>query len=254
MSHSILATDADRRAAAVRPAGRNSGTQKWQHLLFLHWDVSFESVRQLVPAELEIDTFEGRCFVGLVPFRMREIRPPWLPRRLAFNFLETNVRTYVHYRGRPGVFFFSLDANSRLAVWAARTGWSLPYFYANMNGTEATSEQTNDQTNRWTYSCDRQGLKSHVDFRAPTSLGTARMGTLEYFLLERYYLFVQCKKEIYVGQVHHAPYPFATAELLDCQDQLVPAAGFPTQGLLPNLVHYSPGVDVEVFAIKSTAY
>lgn len=253
MSHSKSITDSERSAAAVRPAGRNSGTQKWQNLLFLHWEVPFEAVRQLVPAELEIDTFEGRCFVGLVPFRMREIRPAWLPRRLAFNFFETNVRTYVHYRGRPGVYFFSLDANSRLAVWAARLGWSLPYFYAKMNGTAPTSELATVQTNRSTYSCDRHGLKSHVDFRAPTSFETARIGTLEYFLLERYYLFVQRAKKIYVGQVHHAPYPFATADLLECYDQLVPAAGFPTQGQPPSLVHYSPGVDVEVFAIKRTA-
>ncbi len=253
MSHSKSITDLERRAAAVRPVGRNSGTQKWQHLLFLHWEVSFELVRQLVPAELEIDTFDGRCFIGLVPFRMREIRPAWLPRRWAFNFFETNVRTYVHYRGRPGVYFFSLDANSRLAVWAARLGWSLPYFYANMKGTDPGCEPTNDRTGRWTYSCDRHGLKSHAEFRAPTSFGTARIGTLEYFLLERYYLFVQRAKRIYVGQVHHAPYPFATADLLECHDQLVPAAGFPTPGQPPSLVHYSPGVDVEVFAIKSTA-
>ena len=250
MSHSKLVTDLERRAAAVRPAGRNSGTQKWQHLLFLHWEVPFESVRQLVPPELEIDTFDGRCFVGLVPFRMREIRPAWLPRQLAFNFFETNVRTYVHYRGRPGVYFFSLDANSRLAVWAARLGWSLPYFYATMNGTGPTSEPATSQFNRWTYSCDRRGLKSHVDFQAPTALATATVGTLEYFLLERYYLFVQRKKQIYVGQVHHEPYPFATAELGECRDQLIAAAGFPTQGQAPSLVHYSPGVDVEVFAIK----
>ena len=103
-----------------RPSGPAAGTQQWRSLLFLHWEVAVDAMRSVVPPALELDLFEGRAFVGLVPFLMRHIRPRWLPKRLAFNFLETNVRTYVTYRGRPGVYFFSLDADSRLAVLAAR--------------------------------------------------------------------------------------------------------------------------------------
>ncbi|GAH11300.1 unnamed protein product, partial [marine sediment metagenome] len=77
-------------------------------------------LRPLIPAQLEIDTFQGTAYIGVVPFKMRKIRPRWLPSALAVSFLETNVRTYVLYNNEPGVFFFSLDANSLSAVLAAR--------------------------------------------------------------------------------------------------------------------------------------
>jgi len=123
----------DRTAPTRRPPGRNDGTQRWESLLFAHWEISTETLRPLIPKQLDIDTFQGAAYIGVVPFKMRNIRPRWLPKKFAFNFLETNVRTYVVYKDQPGVYFFSLDANSRLAVMAARAGWSLPYHHATMS-------------------------------------------------------------------------------------------------------------------------
>lgn len=229
------------RSVRHRPKGANSGTQIWKDLLFLHWRSSPESLRPLVPQELEIDTFEGNAYVALVPFQMREICPPWLPKRFGFHFLETNVRTYVHYKGKPGVYFFSLDASSQLAVWAARIGWSLPYYYAKM--------QTALKDDLRTYQCNRGGLRSHVEFRQPSQYRTAEPGTLEHFLLERYLLFVRRSGQIYSGEVHHVPYTFSECELIHLDDALIAASGLSLPGTKPDLAHFSPGVNVEVFKI-----
>ncbi len=234
----------DRIAPASRPWGNADGTQTWKSLLFMHWEVPAETLRNCVPSGLEIDTYEGRGFVGVVPFKMRDIRPRWLPRRLAFNFLETNVRTYVIAGGRPGVYFFSLDADSRLAVLAARIGWSLPYRYAAMKTWEDTSTRS--------YHSQRRGCGSEhrVTFRVNQELGPSQPGTIEHFLLERYLMFVPRNRRIYVGQVHHVPYHAYTAEVVDVTDGLVAAAGLPAVNRPPDLAHYCDGVDVDVYGIR----
>ena len=105
--------------------------QTWQDLLFAHWAVDAAAVRALVPAPLDVDVFEGRAFVGVVPFRMSGIRLRWLPPVPGTSaFPEINLRTYVTVRDRPGVFFFSLDATNPLAVWTARRFFHLPYYRA----------------------------------------------------------------------------------------------------------------------------
>ncbi len=100
----------DRLSQAKRPPGANAGTQRWRELLFVHWALPLDGVRPLVPKAIELDAWDGRAWVGLVPFRMEEIRPSWLPRALALDFLELNLRTYVHLRGRPAVW---ADTRSR---------------------------------------------------------------------------------------------------------------------------------------------
>lgn len=236
----------DRLEPTRRPVGPNAGTQRWESLLFCHWEVPAEAIRLILPEGMELDTFEETAYVGIVPFKMRAVRPRWLPHRFAFNFLETNVRTYVVHQGRPGVYFFSLDANSRLAVIAARLGWALPYFYASMQNSEA-----ND---RIQYSSERAGgrAKHEVTFRIGERLGASVPNTLEHFLLERYLLFVEKSNTIYSGQVSHQPYEAWTASVDSINVDLIAAAGFSNLDVQPNLAHYSPGVDVEVFAIKPT--
>lgn len=234
----------DRLEPANRPAGNNDGTQQWLSLLFCHWEISLEALRPHVPTGLDVDTFEGRAYIGIVPFKMRNVRPSWLPKRFAFNFLETNVRTYVTCNGRPGVYFFSLDANSRLAVHAARIGWSLPYFHAKM--TERTEGET------MSYASHRGGaLATHrVSFRIGDRIGHPPMGSIEHFLVERYLLFVQRDGVICCGQVHHSPYEVWNAQVDTIEQNLIAASSLETIREEPCLVHYSPGVDVEVFAIR----
>ncbi|NOU28503.1 MAG: DUF2071 domain-containing protein [Polyangiaceae bacterium] len=237
----MSALDLDRLSPAVRPAGKNAGTQSWRDLLFVHWALPLEAVRPLVPPGIELDPWDGRAWVGLVPFQMKRIRPSWLPQAFAMDFLELNARTYVHYRGRPAVWFFSLDASSWLAVRAARTGWSLPYFHAKM----ATSREGD----RIRYDATRYqgGARFAVDYEVGERLGPSAAGTFEHFLLERYLLLSTRKGAILEGQVNHPPYVAHRARIHRIEEGLLAAAGMPAPSRAPDAVHFSPGVDVEVF-------
>ena len=124
----------DRIAPRRRPDRRAVMYQEWRHLLFVHWEVPAGPLQALLPPGLDLDTYDGRAFVGLVPFTMRGVRPRRLPGDPCLsNFHETNVRTYVHRDGRdPGVWFFSLDAANPAAVALARAWFGLPYYHARM--------------------------------------------------------------------------------------------------------------------------
>ena len=233
----------DRITPTMRPNLPAAGTQKWRDLLFVHWTFPASVLRPLVPAVLDLDTWEGsegRVHVGLVPFVMQGIRSSWMPKIVGLDFLETNVRTYVSYRGRPGVYFFSLDASSWLAVQVARIGWGLPYFHADMSIDKAGDAMA--------YRSERKsgGAKIDTKWRLGEMLGPSAPGTLEHFLLERYLLFSEKGGQLYEGQVHHAPYPAQRAQLDALEETLVSAAGLPTHGA-PESVHFASGVDVEVF-------
>lgn len=239
-------TDASRASGAAvhrikppRPEGANAGTQRWRELLFVHWSFDPALVRPLVPAHLELDLWEGEAWVGIVPFRMEATRPSWLPRRAALDFLETNVRTYVHHHGKPGVLFFSLEASSWLAVRAARLGWSLPYFHAEMSVSRAAD--------RVHYTSTRKSRPGAIDvtYEVGDALGPSEVGTLQHFLLERYYLFVEHRGQIMTGQVHHVPYPARAARIVTLEQSLLEAAGLPAGTF--RTAHYSDGVEVEVF-------
>jgi hypothetical protein len=220
-----------------RPAGSPNGWQNWRDLLFVHWYVSVDALRALVPPALELDLWNGRALVGVVPFAMQDVRPSWLPSAFALDFLETNVRTYVRYRDRPGVYFHSLDAASLLAVKAARWGWGLPYFHARM------SLQRGDW---FEYATERRGAICKPRYRPGALLGPSAEGTFEYFLLERYLLFSLKGDRVYEGQVEHVPYPAQQVELASLDESLIAAAGLAREGE-PCAVHYAAGVDVEVF-------
>jgi uncharacterized protein YqjF (DUF2071 family) len=257
----------DRIAPTRRPDGRVGGYQKWRSLLFLHWPVPVDLLRSLVPSSLEIDQFDGVAYAGVVPFAMEQVRPNWLPAALAFNFLETNVRTYVHRNGQPGVYFFSLEAASALAVWAAREFWGLPYHYAKMsferesNGAGRVGRDPRagnaqlgdfDEGDTLCYRSARRGSDAshHVRYRIGERIDTTSPDSLEFFFLERYLLYVQRKNKTYMGQVHHSPYPAHLAHVLDVDDHLLQAAGIDTLGQAPEFAHFSPGVDVEIFDLK----
>ncbi|HEU4406082.1 MAG TPA: DUF2071 domain-containing protein [Polyangiaceae bacterium] len=234
----------DRLAPARRPAGPNAGTQRWRDLLFVHYDVPPELVRPLVPRELELDLWQGRCLVGVVPFAMFGVRPRWAP--FGFDFLELNVRVYVHAGGRPGVWFLSLDAANPLAVWAARLGWGLPYEHASM--------QMKKRGDAIDYASRRRGpgargavLRASYAVGAP--FGEARPDTLEHFLVERYLLFSKHRGALLVGQVHHPPYPVRHADLGPIEQTMLSANGIEGEHPIVSTL-YSPGVDVEVFALR----
>jgi uncharacterized protein YqjF (DUF2071 family) len=232
----------DRVAPTRRPAGRAAGTQRWRELLFVHWSFDAADVRALVPASLELDLRDGRAWVGLVPFRMEATRSWWMPGWAGLEFLETNLRTYVVRDEVPGIFFFSLEASSALAVRAARLLWGLPYFRAQMTAVR--------EGDRVIYRSARRGAGGAADldvtYDVGPELGPSAVGSLEHFLLERYVLFVERRGRLRRGHVHHPPYPARRATIHSLEQSLLTAAGLPAGGRLET-VHHSDGVEVEVF-------
>lgn len=237
----------DRIAPTLRPPGRPAGFQRWRSLLFLHWEVPAAAIAALIPSELSVDTFEGRAYVGVVPFTMRDVSPWWSPSVPGIsNFHELNVRTYVHYQGRePGVWFFSLDAAATLAVLIARAGWALPYHRAAMELSENGTSVHYKSRRRWPRPVPAE---FECSYRIGEEIGSAQPGTFEHFLAERYVLFAQSKRGVRIGRVHHRPYPLRRAEVTELRQSMVTAAGLPAPSGTPHVL-YSPGVDVDVFAL-----
>jgi len=218
-----------------------AGYQNWRQLLFVHWPVRAAELRPLVPPSMTIHEFGGSAFVGLVPFVVEAARPAGAPPTIGLRFLETNVRTYVHVDGRdPGVYFFSLDAASLLAVVGARLSLGLPYYWA--SGEQRTAANTVDYRLRRRVG-RRPGCRVRYDVGAYQ--GPARPGSLEHFLVERYVLHVQRGSRLWSVRVRHQPYPLHDVRLTILDEQLVAAAGLLPRGDVP-LVHFASGVDVAI--------
>ncbi|QDT13937.1 YqjF family protein [Alienimonas californiensis] len=254
----------DRLAPAGRPAGRPVGYQSWRDLAFLHWRVEPDVVRNTLPAGLELDTYDGAAWIGLVPFLMTGVRPAWAPAVPGVStFPETNVRTYVTCTNadgvrEPGVLFYSLDAAKWLAVAIARTAWRLPYYRAAMAVTRDGDKTIYESRRLWP---GPRGAGGRIEVAAIGPAAAAEPGTLEHFLAERYLLFApgrgrNGRGRILRGQVHHAPYPLRPARVDRCEDSLVAAAGFAglsgsglNAGRPPDHALFSDGVDVEIFPL-----
>jgi uncharacterized protein len=238
----------DRISPNRRPAGRAALRQSWLELLFLHWSVPTEALRPLVPGHLEIDTYEGRAFVGLVPFTMTGVRPAWAPAVPGLsNFHEVNVRTYVHLDGRePGVWFLSLDASSRVAVLVARATYHLPYRFARMSLTHGPGGEVRYSSRRLWPGPTPARCTMRYGPVGPTA--PAAPGSLDHFLVERYVLYAERRGRLLRGRVHHTPYPLQAATVEDLDESLLAAAGV-RRGSEAPLAHYAKGVSVEVFGL-----
>lgn len=237
----------DRLSQIQRPDGRPAGFQRWRNLLFLHWEMPAAAIQALLPPGLTVDTFEGRAYVGVVPFTMRDVSPWWAPSVPGIsNFHELNVRTYVHRDGEhPAVWFFSLDAAATIAVLLARMGWSLPYFRASMD-MKVDGYDVHYKSRRWFAGEKPANLEARYRIGAP--LGVTRPGTFEHFLAERYLLISARKGGLMLGQVHHRPYPLHEAEVSELSETMIVAGGLPAPVGKPHVL-YSPGVDVDVYAL-----
>jgi uncharacterized protein len=230
------------------PRGPWVMAQTWHDLLFAHWPVPIAALRPQIPAALEIDTFAGAAWLAVVPFRMSGVRVrgtpslPWLS-----SFPELNVRTYVKRDGKPGVWFFSLDAANAIAVEIARRWFHLPYFRATM--------QIHKRGDRFDYS----SLRSHrgappaelsVKYRAIAPPQFPAPGTLEHFLTERYGLYTtNGSGRLIRAEIHHAPWPLQRAEAEFAENTMARAAGINLSGT-PPLLHFAARQDVLVWSPK----
>ena len=217
--------------------------QIWHDLLFMHWVVPPERILRSVPPGLDLDLYDGQAYIAVAPFWMSGIRSRFLTPLPRLNrFPELNVRTYVRYKDVPGVYFFSLDAGNRTAVWAARTAYSLPYYYAEMS-VKSLGEN-------YEYRSRRLQDPLPAEFRGryrPISLPRRRdPESLEYFLTERYCLYTLRDREICRAHIHHLPWPLQDAEAEIELNTMTQASGIDLTGGRP-LLHFARELEVLVW-------
>src|ERR687894_1046873 len=186
---------------------------RWHDLLFMHWPVPEETLRPLVPPDLELDTFDGSAWLGVVPFRMTGVRPRFLPAIPWLSaFPELNVRTYATHENKPGVYFFSLDAHNPVAVRLARATFGLPYFDARMS-----CQSVDDEIHYRSVRTHRNAPPARfvASYRPVGEQFGSRTGTLESFLTERYCVYsagVNGESHVRRGDIHHEIWPLQRAE------------------------------------------
>lgn len=225
-------------------------SQSWLDLLFAHWPVEPEHLRPVIPPGLELETFEGKAWIGVVPFRMKNVSPrfvpplPWLS-----AFPELNVRTYVTDGKKSGVWFFSLDAANPVAVRAARVGFHLPYYDANM------SLQERDN---WIY-YRSQRTHSHAHparlngrYRPRGPIYYSQPGSLENWLSERYCLYASNglgpDATLWRGEIQHAPWPLQPAQAEFSLNTMTLPIGLELKG--EPLLHFVRRIDVVVWMLE----
>lgn len=211
--------------------------QEWNRLLFAHWQIDAAKLRPLVPPTLALDVRDGRCWVAVTPFFLSGLRPRGLPPFPGTSsFPELNVRTYVTRDGKPGVYFFSLDAASALAVAGARISYHLPYYRAAM-----TMKSDGDWID---YRSKRAGRPAElvVHYRPTGAPFVAAPGSLDHFLIERYALYVVHRGRVTRGDIHHPPWRLRSAEVLLERNTIPAAHAIEVPGVAP-LAHYSDRQD-----------
>lgn len=242
-----------RLAARMRPAGNPVMYQQWRDLLFLHWEYPAAVIQATLPQGLFVDTHDGRAHLGVVPFFMQGIRPRFLPAvRGISDFMELNLRTYVHDRaGVPGVWFYSLDANQWLAVKIARRFFHLPYEHAAMQSSRTLEGRIRYESRRTGARAD--GTRCVLEYAVGAELPEVAPESLEFFLVERYRLYSRAPEGLRRGAVFHDRYPLRRAEVSAWDENLLRLDGFTPTGRPPDHVLMSRGVDVTIFPLERVA-
>lgn len=220
--------------------------QSWLDLTFLHWEVEPEQLHPFLPAGLELDLFEERAYVGIIPFVMSGVRPRWaIPLPGVSRFPEFNIRLYVRHQDRPGVLFLTLEAQSRITCWFAPRFYGLPYRYSR-GWVEADSD-----THAWSTS-RRDGTHGFAGCsKAEGEIRTAVPGSLEHFLFERYALYTTHRNKLQIAYTHHIPWEFRDGRVdLTTNDLGMRFSLGLTSPLEPDLVHMSTGVEVRTWSIQ----
>jgi uncharacterized protein len=224
-------------------SNRWTSLQTWRNLLFAHWEVKASELRQLVPRELELDLFEGKAYIGIVPFEMTNVRPRFMP-ALPFisTFPELNVRVYVNHNGKQGVYFLSLDADRLLFVLGGRFFYKLPYYSSKM--------KINKNNEMYTYSLSRRfSHENKIQFKAsycPSSdFFYSKEGSLEEFLTERYCLFTVLKNKVSVCEIDHMKWKLQKCTVNIEQNEFLNM--FKLNPLSKPFFLYSDSIDVKIW-------
>jgi len=221
--------------------------QTWRELLFAHWAVDPEVLGRVMPPQLRPDVREGSAWLAVTPFRVEGFRLRGLPPLpFASGFLEVNVRTYVTVDGRPGIYFFSLDANSRLAVRGARLTYRLPYFRSRMSMSHGDGAI---EMRAARASPDGPAAELVWRYRPDGAPLPRRRQSLERWLTERYCLYtLDDRGVIQRGEIHHPPWSLQPAMATIKANSMAGALGVTLEG--DPLLHYAERQDVVLWAIE----
>jgi uncharacterized protein YqjF (DUF2071 family) len=214
------------------PEGEWFYYQEWNRALFLHWHVPVEYIRPLVPSDLNIDTFEGKCYVSLVAFTMEKIRPAFLPAISCISdFEEINIRTYVENDNKKGVYFLNIEAGKTISAFIAKIISGLPYEKSNIRRTENLITSVNE----------KKGYSLHVEYDIVQTL--VKGSELDKWLTEKYCLYREKGNERYRYDIHHKEWELKNVRIKNTELQYR-IGNFNMFEKPPNLTHYSDGVKV----------
>lgn len=221
--------------------------QVWDELLFAHWPTPAGALKELLPPGIELDLWEGEAWIGIVPFRMPYLSIRKLPDVPPFtHLLETNVRTYVRVGDKPGVYFFSLDADNPITVEVARRWYSLPYFNARFACT-FTERAVDYHVTRTDPRAPSGSFAAR--YRPTTEPNTPARGSIEDWLTARYALYTTNRRgSILRGEITHAPWRLSSAEAEITINTLAQSRGVTLADTAP-LLHYSAHIDALAWSI-----
>ncbi len=220
--------------------------QTWYNLLFAHWPMAASELRARIPEPLEMDTFDGQGWLGVVPFGMSNVYPRFtFPVPGLSHFLELNVRTYVRAGDKPGVYFFSLDAANPIAVEVARRWYQLPYFNARMKMRSGGEwiEYHSCRTHRNAPSAEFAGR-----YRPSGAVYHSQRGSLEHWLTERYCLYTVVNGAVSRGEIHHLQWPLQQAEAEIKVNTMTMTHGLALPDI-PPLLHFARWLETVEWAI-----
>jgi len=229
-------------SGSAREIARPVMVQRWEHLSFLHWPYDPERVRRLLPPELEVDTFDGAAWIGLIPFRLTLMGSRFGPMPWVSAFAEINLRTYVRGPdGERGIWFLSLEASRLGAVVAARAWYRLPYMWSWMRIERRGRVITYRSGRRWPGGTSLGHATEVVEVEVGDDLEPATVCPRDQFVTDRWRLYSPFGFGLAATQIHHRPWPLKQARILRLSDDLIASAGLPAPAE-PPVALFSPGV------------
>ena len=220
--------------------------QEWKNVCFMHWEVDKKIIASLIPKNLNIDLFENKAYIGVIPFKMQNVSPRWaFPLPFISSFPEFNIRTYVKYKNKRGVFFFTLDAQSIITCIYAPVAFGLPYHYS--------IGKVKRQGNRYYWRSRRISNKNKLEgsCEAIGQESTAKPNSIEYFFLERYTLFTKHRGVLKRAHIHHKPWVFQQAKPKISSNSFIDGFGFDiSNAFKPAYCHISKGTKVKAWSLE----
>jgi uncharacterized protein YqjF (DUF2071 family) len=224
----------------------------WFDLLFMHYKVDADLLRKLLPDSIELDTFDGQAWIGIVPFQMADVSPRWVPNLpLVSRFPELNVRTYVTVGGKPGVWFFSLDATSKIAVRAARWLFHLNYVDANIGLKKASNHCPGKWIQYHSLRTDANAAPAELlcEYRPVGDWYFAKPDTLVHWLTARYCLYTtNSQGQLFRGEIHHQPWRIRDAQAIVRHNSMTEGLGLDLGDQKP-LLHYAEETKVVAWSL-----